>query len=603
MRLIARFGSPKRRGVALVYATFGAFVAASSVAVFLTFSMSSNRTSGITRHRMRASYLADGALGAAKKDVQESIANWEVPEPDGSVTLADVLVNYTVQPTGFADVRTDTAGIQTIVTGYELEARAVDQGHTAVARRIINAEATPLFQFAVFYTGDLEINPGPDMTLAGRIHSNGDIYLNSGNTLTCDTNYLHAVGDLYRRRKDNPSASTGEVLVRRWVENPFDPFEPVEYVEMLGHDGLNALGVPNVSGYDSDFVDGWDYEGDGDYFGADDWLPWGPGALDLWSEPDSYVNGSGNTVLTAAHGIGEAVTPYIGSIQMFEEANGGDYAWDPIASEYAPVTSGTGTHNPGYYHGEADLSILVHDDGTWTATDGSGTNVTSALQGANVVTVTDIYDARQASGAEGSVPIIEIDMTALGASGVWPSNGLLYASHYGLGTGTDAKGVLLSNGAELAGAMTVVSEGPLYIEGDYNTVDKKGAAVIGDAINLLSNAWDGTKGSGSGLPDASDTTYNCAMISGNQDTAVGKYNGGLENLPRFHEAWSGKTCAISGSFVNAWNSSYATGEWVYGGNRYKAPRRLWNYDSAFNNVAGLPPFTPMAVSARDVVSW
>jgi hypothetical protein len=30
---------------------------------------------------------------------------------------------------------------------------------------------------------------------------------------------------------------------------------------------------------------------------------------------------------------------------------------------------------------------------------------------------------------------------------------------------------------------------------------------------------------------------------------------------------------------------------------------MWDYDPAFNNVAGLPPFTPLAVSAVDVVSW
>jgi hypothetical protein len=133
-------------------------------------------------------------------------------------------------------------------------------------------------------------------------------------------------------------------------------------------------------------------------------------------------------------------------------------------------------------------------------------------------------------------------------------------------------------------------------------VDKKGAAVIGDAVNLLSNAWDGSKAPGS-LPSASATTYNVAMITGSYSSEENRYNGGLENLPRFHERWSGVDCNISGSFVNIFDSAYATGDWQYGGDRYTAPIRNWQYDPAFNSIANLPPFTPMAVSASRIVSW
>ena len=53
-------------------------------------------------------------------------------------------------------------------------------------RAFLVARSTNLFQFAVFYTNDLEILPGPDMTLGGRVHCNGDIYLGCGGTLTVD---------------------------------------------------------------------------------------------------------------------------------------------------------------------------------------------------------------------------------------------------------------------------------------------------------------------------------------------------------------------------------------------------------------------------------
>ncbi|MGH7787888.1 MAG: hypothetical protein ACRERC_13520 [Candidatus Binatia bacterium] len=37
----------------------------------------------------------------------------------------------------------------------------------------------PLFQFVAFYKNDLEIAPGPQMTLQGRVHTNGDLFLNA----------------------------------------------------------------------------------------------------------------------------------------------------------------------------------------------------------------------------------------------------------------------------------------------------------------------------------------------------------------------------------------------------------------------------------------
>jgi hypothetical protein len=609
MRIRSRLPKRSRRGVALVYAVFGAFVAASAIAVLTTVSLVGDKDAGRKRTRVQGEYLADGAVEAAKKRIQQAIANFAAPPPTGTATIDGSQVSYAItlrddlhQPPGAEDyVVTDPAGIQTTISNYEINARAAVGGARVTAHRVIRAEATPVFQFAVFYTDDLEINPGADMTIKGRIHTNGDVYLNSTNTLTCDTNYLRALGGIYRHRKDDPTLSQGTVQVRQWVVNPFDPAEPSSFFRMNSLSQMTSLGVATTSGYDSDFVTGWDDDLDGSFYGADDWLPFGPGALEYWGPPTGYTDGTGYTVLAGEHGVTEAVTPYIGSIRMFEETAGGSHYWD--GAEYVPaLVPGTGTHSPGYYHSQADLSIIVQDDGSWDAFDASGTNVTLALQGCGVVTVADIYDARQANDGPGDTPVAEIDIAALNGCSAWPANGLVYAAHYGAGTGTDAKGILLKNGAELHAKLTVVSEDPIYIKGDYNTVNKKGASVIGDAINLLSNAWNGSKTHNT-LPAATNTAYNVAMISGNQDSSVGAYNGGLDNLPRFHENWTGKTCEISGSFVNTWNSQYATAAWVYGGKRYTAPRRIWQYDPAFNSVANLPPFTPMAVSAVDVATW
>ena len=591
----------RRRGVALLYAVFGAFVAASMVSVMLTMASVTRRGAGLKQAKMQAMYLAEGAIEAAKKDVQEAIANWQEPPTEGQVTIGNQLVTYTITPTGLSGIVTEDTGIQTLTTGYELIATATLDRAQHQAHRIINAQATPIFQFAVFYTNDLEIQPGPNMTLGGRVHSNRNMFLGSDNTLTMNTNYVRSVGRIFRRRKDNTNSS-GTVKIRKWVENPYDTSVPTEYVDMLSRSQMSSMGATSASGYDSSYSSGYDANGDGDFIDTGELLPFAAGALEYWSEASSEIN-DGNTVLTGQHGVTEAVSPNIGSIKMYEPSDVGDYNFDSATGRYVLATTpGTGSFSRGFYHDHADVSIIVNADGTdWEAYSPTGFDLKPALEFAHAVSLSDIYDARQSDDAQ-SVPIVKVDMNALNRSGVFPANGLLYASHYDMGEGIDAKGIQLVNASELNASLTVVTEGSAYIQGDFNTQNKKGAAVIGDAVNLLSNAWDGSKTQGT-LPTADHTTYNVAIITGNHETAGSHYNGGLENLPRFHERWSGKNCVILGSFVNTWSSEYATGQWSYGGDRYNAPNRRWAYDPMFNDVANLPPFTPMAVSAEDIVSW
>lgn len=618
MRMRYRNGCRGREGIALLYAVFGAFVAVGMVTVMFTMAGVTNTRAQGKRSRVQAQYLAEGAIEELKLQMKVAKANWTLSElmqgwadetgqaedqndPDlyPTVDVAGTEVRFEVKQTAPSENVADPAGFETELTPYEVEAVAEVDGLRERAGKVFYLEATPIFTYAVFYTEDLEIQPGPDMTLGGRVHSNGDMYLGCGSTLTMDTNYVHSAGDIFRRRKDNP-VSNGTVDIRKWVSNPFDPLEPAEFVTMNSESQMGS--VPSDSGYDSDFTEGWDDNRDGDFDDAGDWLPFLAGALDLWGEPTGYTDGTGHTVLTGGHGIQEAATPEIGSIKAYQAVEGGGYEWDDVEKEYAYVGPGNGTHDKGFYHANAGLSIVVDKDGNgWTAYDGNGDPVPEFdLNGA--VTLADLYDARQSDARGNHTAVLQIDLELLSGSNAWPDNGLLYSAHYGMGEGLAAKGVFLTNGSELATALSVVTEGSAYVHGDYNTENKKGAAVIADAVNLLSNAWDGSKGEGD-LPDADDTTYNLAIVTGNDATEGGKYNGGLENLPRFHEKWSGKKAVINGSFVCPWESDYATGEWKYGGDRYTAPKRWWSYDTFFNDPNNLPPFYPQVVETRDVVSW
>jgi hypothetical protein len=175
--------------------------------------------------------------------------------------------------------------------------------------------------------------------------------------------------------------------------------------------------------------------------------------------------------------------------------------------------------------------------------------------------------------------------------------------------------------------LTIVSDQPVYIQGDFNKENWIPAAFLADAINILSNAWDrDDRGDDrSRLPvaqrQASETEVNAAFLAGTDTTGGvegvggqdrGQYNGGLENYPRFHEAWqwgSGNdrtfvTFTYRGSFVSLGPSRRAGGRWCLRMNNcngyatfygtYDLPERRWSYDVRFSQ-GQLPPLSPRFV--------
>jgi hypothetical protein len=170
--------------------------------------------------------------------------------------------------------------------------------------------------------------------------------------------------------------------------------------------------------------------------------------------------------------------------------------------------------------------------------------------------------------------------------------------------------------------VTVASDQALYVEGDYNTgggacssfasCPKAPAALMADTLNVLSNGWAGATGCRNDCQSfqplasrpAASTTLFTAFLAGVDQTVPGTYNGGLENYPRFHESWSGTTLAYRGSFVSLGTPRHSSGPWCGTGstcNIYNPPGRNWDYDTAFQNVANLPPLTPRFVSVDQIL--
>ena len=75
-----------------------------------------------------------------------------------------------------------------------------------------------MFQFGIFSDVDLSFFAGPNFNFGGRVHTNGNLFLSSGSTLTL-SDTATAVGEVVRQELSNgvsidaPSAHNGTVTV------------------------------------------------------------------------------------------------------------------------------------------------------------------------------------------------------------------------------------------------------------------------------------------------------------------------------------------------------------------------------------------------------
>ena len=272
---------------------------------------------------------------------------------------------------------------------------------------------------------------------------------------------------------------------------------------------------------------------------------------------------------------------------------------------------------------------------TVTVTTQNGASLTAAqilLLKATFTGRSTFYDQREGKNVDAAnidvstlTPVIN---TATGFNGVL----YIHDTTPKVSGDTDPRTIRLKKGGILPNeGLTIASQNPIYIQGDYNTgtttsstavpanstgnpnntdspvvsgYTRKPAAVIADAVMFLSNNWnDANASSGVSSRPASNTTYNTAIMSGflpsgfdpdgSGPTAAYGYSGGANNYPRFLESWSNRTCTYYGSMVELFQSQVFTGKWDTG-NIYSAPTRRWNYDTLYNTTP--PPGSVDAIT-------
>ena len=268
-------------------------------------------------------------------------------------------------------------------------------------------------------------------------------------------------------------------------------------------------------------------------------------------------------------------------------------------------------------------TALCHNTGTWVScTDSLFGQHGQLVAGDTVVEKKRSYDQREGD----TVRCYVLDIQRLNQSGYYPTNGIIYIDRDTTLSGGNMLGVMITNATFLPCSTTIVSKVPVYIVGDFNTVNVvKPAAIIADAVTIFSgdqsffHLWEPIDGGPScnisGKEVVRSHTVNACIMAGNRPTTSSNYSGGLWNLVRLLEDWSQafwshwNPCAltINGSTACFWRSQYATAPYRfpyttgYGNAYYSEPRPLiFRYDDAIASAPGQPVLNLVIKTKRSV---
>ncbi len=544
----------EQRGIVLIVSLMILAVLSVLGLAFLMTAQTEDAIATNYRNHTAAFYAAEAGVESGVASLKAALtANPNVPDADLAKLAPAPLTdpNYIfdafqvrrIRPTPYATTLTSGpyAGLSGFATPYEASATVIGpRGSRARLTQRVDYMQIPLFQFMGFYGRgvDLELAPGPEMTITGRIHSNSNLYLKTGKGLNIDS-YVTTTGNIYRYVKGYGMSDRGN--------NP---------------QIKDASGVYQTLNFDHEY----------DYNFANTWLEsdWKSAALKAF----------GDRVQDSAMNVQEILPPIP---DVLYDPNNADKSSHLMIEKGSAADSQALKDAKLYY--KADLII---ENGAAKKGDMSGCD-------AKTITIQTFYDAREKK----NMTVTQVDVGLLKACGKAPANGMLYVSKDGANAG-----VRLVNGAELPKqGLTVVSENPVYIQGDYNSVNKVPAAVLGDAITVLSNNWGKEKYDKKGKDETSDrpaskTTVNAAFATGpSHESVMDQSNGQMNNLIRFLEDWQGVDFAYNGSLVALWHSQQATELFRCcgddGDNYYRPPNRIWSYETLFNT--NQPPGAPMGI--------
>jgi hypothetical protein len=596
-------------GVVLLMSVLTLLSTASILSTRTGFKLSSNYRSG-----QEVYYVAQAGAEYGLNRLRAAVL---ISPLNTSSVVPPTIPGYTFENTGsflaasgVSETKTVTgqyAGLTATCQKYIITSSVVKNNTNARATVVYEVEdqSIPLFQFGIIFDGNMEIMPGSAMNFgtSGRLHSNSNLYLYPSGTLNVDS-VTTSYGSIYNTRLASSGGGTGAVNIKDSAGN---------YQSMTSPTTLTS----STSTWRADAIARWGgrvKSDDHDIQPLEMQLPSGRSPIDILAKPgDTNYNSSislyakSGLRIVKSHSYTE-LSPYQYYQYLDKNGNYVDLAPGAISPPVTYCRPDVMSMSP------RPLPVSCPTNPPW-------------LPHGSYPSDTFIYDGRQGFGMDAIT--IDIDklrknsvaMAKLNDPPAGGQKGLLYVS-LASGNYTDPA-VRLINGAtlprdaahggtDLFNGLSIVSDRPIYIQGDFNTVNTQPAGIFADAVTVLSNAWsDANSWSAIGSRTASNTTVNANIMAGIKNTvAGGQYSGGVENFIRLLENWSGRTLTYTGSLACLWQGvqthlGYAsTADWPGTGTVYNPPTRIWSFGTSF---ADQPPGTPSVrcvqrISSRQVLN-
>jgi hypothetical protein len=484
-----------------------------------------------------------------------------------------------------------SADVTLSALGHQVTNQRAGGNVVAHVRRVFQKQQLSPWNWAIFYADDLEIHPGPKLTITGWVHTNANLYT-AHNSLTFADKVTYS-GNWYRGFMPGDGAHNSETPSPPNYPSNLPPTQ-IPAQQPFGID--TSVFNPNDNNQNND-----------SYHELID----PPAGNPLPSKNpnsqyyDPLVDGQGNWIryYDQAAVIIQVVDNPSNTTPGWDGVNGHDlvklYVVNPDTAQLTPISS-TSPNNNGY----KDLYNMFANSGAIT------TNQSIQDNRENATVKVASLDVSKIISTDDSTPTYND-----GNKAPFTSNPVVYM-YDASATPSARRAIRVTGGSVIPTAgLTVASPNPVYVQGDFNTggtgstvpsnnpsnlngdgtykdasnppdpqvpgYTRAPSSIVADAVNILSNSWqDSNSGS---MPAASPTTVNTAIISGNvQTNAKGDsaYSGGAENFPRFLENWGNKTFTYYGSMVQLYQSQQATGVWGKP-NVYGAPTRAWYFDSSF----------------------
>lgn len=156
--------------------------------------------------------------------------NYEFSDAQGNLNKSYVtrLSNWS-----YGDLQTKYSGTKGYSATYRVvsDARTLATNYSTVTsglKQDVQLAAIPIFGFGVFYGVDLEISPGSDLALGGRVHCNGSMYLQPQGNLNFASHATATQKILLSKSPNDPTSRT---------------FGKVNY-SGLHDDGVKSLNLP-----------------------------------------------------------------------------------------------------------------------------------------------------------------------------------------------------------------------------------------------------------------------------------------------------------------------------------------------------------------------